>query len=106
MDSTPYLDIQGKTQKMYVLDERSFLIAMPFIGGKKSEDGQVLLVDEFLRIRKLLSEPNRKEALQYKRDSHTPMMEMLRFGREIDGKETETHHFQNENKFCNRALTG
>ncbi|MBL1262062.1 Rha family transcriptional regulator [Candidatus Methylomicrobium oryzae] len=30
-----YSDKYGREQKMYQLDERSFLIAMPFIGGKK-----------------------------------------------------------------------
>ena len=49
-DESSYQNKQNKTQKMYVLDKRSFLISMPFIGGNKSEEGQVKLVDGFIRI--------------------------------------------------------
>lgn len=35
LDSIFYKDSYGRDQKAYQLDERSFLIAMPFIGGKK-----------------------------------------------------------------------
>lgn len=103
---TSYLDIQGKANRMYVLDERSFLIAMPFIGGKKSTEGQVALVDEFLRIRQRLNEPRREQEIQYKRDMHTLMMDSLLFGRKLLGKATRNVHFMSENFFCNRALTG
>ena len=36
------------------LNERQFLMVMPFIGGKKSLEGQIKLVDEFMRLRKEL----------------------------------------------------
>jgi phage regulator Rha-like protein len=102
-----YKDSYGRDQKLLVLDERSFLIAMPFIGGNKSEEGQVKLVDEFLRLQKLFREPNRKEELQLKRDTWLPLTDMMKFTRETLGKEsTEKHHYENEAKFCNRALTG
>ncbi len=52
MEPRDYIDSRGKTQRMYVLDERSFLIAMPFIGGNKSEEGQERLVDAFLKLTK------------------------------------------------------
>lgn len=41
-------DNRGKKYPMYELTERGFLIAMPFIGGSKSEQGQAKLVDAFL----------------------------------------------------------
>lgn len=47
----------GKRDKYYNLTERQFLIAMPFIGGNKSLEGQIRLVDEFIRLR---SEQNYK----------------------------------------------
>lgn len=47
-----YIDDSGKANRMYVLNERQALIAMPFIGGLKSEEGQVALVDAFLALRK------------------------------------------------------
>ena len=106
MDSRDYIDSRGKTQRMYVLDERSFLIAMPFIGGTKSFDGQIRLVDEFLRLKRQISDPIRKEVIQYKRDTWQPLTDMLKFTREGLGKETDKNHYTNEAKFCNRALTG
>lgn len=54
-----YIDKQGKTQRMYILNESQFLKLMPFIGGEKSEDGQDALVDEFIRLREQESFKNR-----------------------------------------------
>lgn len=48
-----YIDKSGRTLPMYNLSERDFLVAMPFIGGEKAEEGQEILVDEFLRLQKL-----------------------------------------------------
>lgn len=91
---------------MYVLDERSFLIAMPFIGGKKSVEGQIALVDEFIRLNKIINDPGRKAELAAKRHTGSEMTDMLRFVRETGGKETTENHYRNEHRFCNRALTG
>ncbi|SSW64308.1 hypothetical protein AVE30378_01010 [Achromobacter veterisilvae] len=46
-----YTDSKNRTYRAYQLTERAFLIAMPFIGGDKAEQGQKRLVDEFLRMR-------------------------------------------------------
>lgn len=48
---------RGKKYPMYELTERGFLIAMPFIGGDKAEEGQARLVDAFLSSRNR-SEPD------------------------------------------------
>jgi len=50
-----YVNQQGKEQPLYILSERAFLVAMPFIGGKKSRQGQVRLVDEFFRQRQVIT---------------------------------------------------
>lgn len=42
---------RGKKQPCFELNERGFLIAMPFIGGNNSEQGQVVLVDAFLNFK-------------------------------------------------------
>ena len=42
----------GQMQPMFLLSERSALIAMPFIGGNKSKEGQIALVDAYLAYRK------------------------------------------------------
>jgi Rha family phage regulatory protein len=101
-----YSDASGKSNKLFVLTERGFLISMPFIGGSKSRQGQVKLVDEFLRIKKILSEPGRKAELAAKRHTGSEMTDMLRFVRETNGKETTNNHYRNEHRLCNRALTG
>jgi hypothetical protein len=46
-----YLDSQGKEQPMLGLNERNALIAMPYVGGENSLDGQTKLVDGFLHYR-------------------------------------------------------
>jgi phage regulator Rha-like protein len=45
-----------RQERVYRLNERAALIAMPFIGGRKSRDGQKRLVDAFLSMRKLLKQ--------------------------------------------------
>lgn len=101
-----YKDSYGRNQILYELDERAFLIAMPFIGGKKSKEGQVKLVDEFLRLQKRLNEPNRLALLKYKRDTHRPMMDMKKALLEQYGIVITNAEYIKENMFCNRALTG
>lgn len=49
-----YVDSRGRVQEAYRLCERDALVLMPFIGGKKSMDGQARLVDEFLYVRQQL----------------------------------------------------
>ena len=49
-----YLDSRGRAQEAYRLAERDALVLMPFIGGRKSMDGQARLVDEFLHVRQQL----------------------------------------------------
>jgi len=47
---------RGKEYRCFELNEAGFLKAMPFIGGRKSREGQKRLVDEFLRLRKQLDQ--------------------------------------------------
>lgn len=49
-----YLDSMGRAQEAYRLSERDALVLMPFIGGKRSMEGQARLVDEFLYVRQQL----------------------------------------------------
>jgi phage regulator Rha-like protein len=56
----------GREYRCFELNEAGFLKAMPFVGGKKSKEGQKRLVDEFLRIRKLLDQQSKeRERLAY-----------------------------------------
>jgi phage regulator Rha-like protein len=57
---------RGKEYPCYELNEAGFLKAMPFIGGRKSKEGQQRLVDEFLKVRKLLERQSKeRETLAY-----------------------------------------
>ena len=40
----------GRTYRYFELNQAGFLKAMPFIGGKRSREGQKRLVDAFLRL--------------------------------------------------------
>ena len=52
-------DFDGRKTRTALLTEEQFLIAMPFIGGEKSFEGQVLLVQEFIRLRSEANVKNR-----------------------------------------------
>ena len=56
-----YLAGNGKQEKCYMLNERQALIVMPFIGGQKSIQGQIALVDAFLAMRNHISEASTVE---------------------------------------------
>lgn len=51
-----YTDEMNRGQRAYKLNERAALIAMPFIGGKKSREGQKKLVDAFLAMRQIIKQ--------------------------------------------------
>lgn len=46
-----YVDGRGRSQPAIELTERGTLIAMPFIGGRRSRQGHVRLVDAFMQMR-------------------------------------------------------
>jgi len=57
---------RGKTHRCIELNEAGFLKAMPFIGGKKSKEGQKRLIDEFFRLRRQLDRQSKeRETLAY-----------------------------------------
>lgn len=108
-----WLDSTGRSNTLYQLDERSALIAMPFIGGEKAEEGQVRLVDAFLAIRKELdrihrqqSDPNWQRIRQQTKEAFRLVALVLQETRKLQGKETEKHHYTNEARLMNGVLTG
>lgn len=57
---------RGRDYRCIELNEAGFLKAMPFIGGRKSREGQRRLVDQFLQIRKQLDRhAKERETLAY-----------------------------------------
>lgn len=97
---------RGKTIPVYWLDERSALILMPFVGGRKSIEGQQKLVDAYLWYRDNYANPPRRDIIAAKRAAHHPMIGALIEMREEAGKETDARHFQCENKLVNWVVTG
>ena len=98
---------QGSPTEIALLDDYA---AMLLLTHMRSNDivaaFKKALVKEFKRMRAILSEPGRKEALQFKRDEAGAMTELLQFVRETHDKGTNKNHYSNEHLFCNRALTG
>lgn len=51
---------RGKNYRCFELNKAGFLKAMPFIGGKKSREGQKRLVDEFLKLESKLERQSKE----------------------------------------------
>jgi len=52
--------VRGKQYPCIELNKGAFLKAMPFIGGRKSRDGQKVLVNEFMLMEKLLAKQSKE----------------------------------------------
>lgn len=74
-----YISKQNKEIACYELTERGFLIAMPFIGGEKAKDGQVVLVDSFIEFRE---KAKREAAIKAEREvarlEYRPMTDAIK----------------------------
>jgi Rha family phage regulatory protein len=108
-----YVDSLNRPQPGYRLSERDAMVLMPFLGGKKSAQGQAKLVDEFMRMRDALgrtayrkNDPVLRLALQAKGATATLMTDCLVEARAALGKDTKPHHFSNEHSLCNWVLSG
>ena len=104
--SVKYVDDKGETRRLLELSERGALIAMPFIGGRKSRHGQVRLVDAFLAIRSKLNEtiPDWKGERGHVAVSYRIMSDALHEVRADDGKTTQAHHYANEARMLNWVM--
>ncbi len=113
LERISYLDSRGREQAGYRLPERDAMVLMPFLGGKKSAQGQAKLVDEFMRMRTELLrlagrkiDPMLQLALKSKSVTATLMTDCLVEARAALGKDTKPHHFSNEHSMCNWILSG
>lgn len=103
-----YTDEKGEARRAIELTERGALIAMPFIGGKKSRLGQVRLVDAFLAMRSLLNE-GRADWQEHRKQlaaSYRIMSDALHEARADEGKPTQPHHYANEARLVNWVMFG
>jgi Rha family phage regulatory protein len=103
-----YIDEKGEARRAIELTERGALIAMPFIGGKKSRLGQVRLVDAFLAMRSLLNEGRSDWQVHRKQlaASYRIMSDALHEARADEGKSTQPHHYANEARLVNWVMFG
>jgi Rha family phage regulatory protein len=103
-----YINAQGKSHRMIELTERGALTAMPFIGGKKSRQGQARLVDAFLALRDELvaQSVTWADSRQAVSVSFRAVMEALKETRTDAGKETLACHYTNEARLINLVLFG
>lgn len=109
-----YADPTGRKLPVYELTERGFLIAMPFIGGRKSQQGQVRLVDAFLKLRRQVERQTKRQGRlewQQARDAgrlvrHEETDTIQSFVRyaEMQGSEHAEHYFANLTKATYKAL--
>jgi len=107
-----YQDSRGREQSGYRLPERDAMVLMPFLGGKKSAQGQAKLVDEFMRmgteLRRIAARKNNlvlQLALKSKSVAAMLMTDCLLEARAALGKTTKPHHFLNEHSLCNWVLS-
>lgn len=102
-----YLNTQNKEQPCFELTERGFLIAMPFIGGDKARDGQVRLVDSFIRFReKAAKEAQVQIERNVARVEYKPMTDAVKQSKVDEGKDPAPYHFSNEADLINRIVLG
>lgn len=100
-----YLNAQGKQQRKIELSEKAALIAMPFIGGKKAKQGQVILVNSFMAMRaEAAGQAPWIESRKAAAVSYITMSETLQETREDQGKVTAGYHYCNEAKMINGIL--
>lgn len=104
---------KGGTQEREVAllneDHATFLITL-FRNTPAVVEFKVRLVLEFRKalneISRLYANPPRRELLTDKRRAGRAMTDILQETRADAGKDTQSHHYTNEHKLCNWALTG
>lgn len=109
-----YLDKYGREQRAYEISERAALIAMPFIGGRRAEEGQVKLVDGFLKARKEISrlralhtsedwQQTRLQGKEMRRTMTDTIAVFVQYAKD-QGSQGDDRYFMNFTKSVNKAL--
>lgn len=114
LEPIEYVDEKGRPQPAYRLNERAFLIAMPFLGGRNAVLGQERLVDEFLKMRDALRNavPRFVRSQEWKLLRHATaasykvMSQSVQLTRQEQGKGSAHFHFSNEALLINEVALG
>lgn len=108
-----YVTERGRTERYFEIAWKGFsMLAMGFTGSEAYEwkreflDAFEAMGDYIVRRKEDFKDPPRADTLKAKRAAHLPMMDALVECREDAGKDTKAHHFSNENRLCNWAVTG
>ena len=108
-----YLNEQGKTQPMYEMTFEGFsFLAMGFTGKRAAEFKEKyitcfsLMAEELYRVKKLKEDPSWKLQRHASSSSFKVMNDILKLVRAEIGKATVKHHYSNEARLINWALTG
>lgn len=101
-----YVDAKGEKRRMIDLDERGALIAMPFIGGRRSRAGQVRLVDAFLALRGTRGDnATRPRKPKGRQAVHAAVLAALIASRCEAGSRIEPHHLDGDAALIVAVLT-
>ncbi|MFZ4539258.1 Rha family transcriptional regulator [Propionivibrio sp.] len=104
-----YTDTMNREQRAYQLDKRTALIAMPFIGGKKSREGQAKLVDAFLVMEELLKkrydwQPVRDAGKGMRRDLTDAIADFIGYAKAQGASKGADHYYANFTKLEYKLL--
>ena len=105
-----YIDAMNRPQAAYRITEDGFLeLAMSFTGDKARKT-RIRFIEAFRQalneIARLYADPPRTGLITDKRKSHWDMTDALKEIRAENGKNTEAHHYANENKLINWCIKG
>jgi Rha family phage regulatory protein len=104
-----YVDEKGESRRSYRITRDGFAyIAMGFT-GKKAHEWKVKFIDAFNKMEAHLKRIMEKGWLEHRAEAaleYRLMSSTLKEVRELNGKATQFHHYVNEAKLVNWALTG
>lgn len=108
-----YKDSYGREQKFYEMTEEGFMFVAMRFTGKEAVEWQEKFIKAFKNMKNaleaLLKQQSNKVWLEARESAKTSfkfMNTMLLESRKEQGKETKAHHYSNEAKLVNYALTG
>lgn len=104
-----YVDSRGKKQPMYEITRDGFtMLAMGFTGDEAYQ-WKIKFIEAFNRMEKHLRNVMKKGWLENRAEAaleYRAMSRTLQEVRKLEGKDTKSHHYMNEAKLVNWALTG
>jgi Rha family phage regulatory protein len=107
---TSYTDKSNRQNKSIELIEDAFLIAMPFIGGKKAKDGQRVLVKAFSKYRRqaerratMVWQQSRQQGKVARKDETFEIKLFIKYAK-AQGSRHAGNYYQNLTKSTYKAL--